>query len=184
MAASFSIMSMRLPLDRLLYVGGKTETNWSHRVAGLSIVSSRWFSSDAAAFPDCISTLSSFQPLPATETDALARTKPDWSATSATRTGSGLAESLLAKNEPVYRLFGLTAIPQSPSLRRPAGLLASALVTSNLALEGNAADGTSFGSTLTFAAAVPLSITNQFRMPVQSDRNVRLRTNSAYNPPS
>ena len=76
------------------------------------MVSSRWFSEDAAAFPDCISNLYSFQPLPVTETDALARTCPDWSATSAIRTGSGPSESLLAKNDPVYRAFGRTAIPQ------------------------------------------------------------------------
>src|ERR1022692_1272909 len=103
-------MSMWFPLDRLLYVGGKTETNWSHRVAGLSIVNSRWFSEDAAAFPDCISNLYSFQPFPVTGTEALARTCPDWSVTSAILTGSGPSESLLANNEPVYRVFDRTAI--------------------------------------------------------------------------
>ena len=35
------------------------------------MVSSRWFSEDAAALPDCISNLYSFQPLPVTETDVL-----------------------------------------------------------------------------------------------------------------
>src|ERR1700687_1858107 len=110
--------------------------------------SSRWFSEDAAAFPDCISNLYSFQPPPATGTDVLARTCPDWSATSATRTGSDPSESHLAKNDPAYRMFGRTAIPQYPSLSRPAGLLTSAFLTSSFALEVSAVDGPEFASTL------------------------------------
>ena len=65
------------------------------------MVISRWFSEDAAAFPDCISNLYCFHAVPLTETDALASTCPDWSATSAIVTGSAPSESLLAKNDPV-----------------------------------------------------------------------------------
>src|SRR4051794_21469089 len=115
MAAIFSMMSIRLPFGRPLYVGGKRETNCSHNVAGLSIVSSKWFSADAAALPDCISNLYSFHAVPFTVTDALARTWPERSATSATLTGSAPSEPLFAWNDPVYLELGRTAIPQYPS---------------------------------------------------------------------
>ena len=36
----------------------------------------------------------------------------------------------------------------------------------------------------TFADAVPFSTRNQLRIPLQSERKVRLRISSAYNPPS
>src|SRR4051794_21807868 len=100
------MMSIRLPLDRPLYVGGKRETSCSQRVAGLSIVISRWFSEDVVTFPDCISNLYSFQAVPATGTDALASTCPEMSATSATLSGSEPSEPVLANREPVYRAFG------------------------------------------------------------------------------
>ena len=49
---------------------------------------------------------------PLTDTDAFARTWPDWSATNAIRTGKALSESLFANSEPGYFAFGRTAIPQ------------------------------------------------------------------------
>ena len=49
--------------------------------------------------------------VPVTETEAVARVCPDWSATSATLTGSARSELLLA-SDPVYFVFGRTAIPQ------------------------------------------------------------------------
>lgn len=106
------MMSIRLPFGRPWYVGGNRETSWSQRVAGLSMVISRWFSEDAATFTDCISNLYSFQAVPATGTDALASTWPERSATSATLSGSEPSELVLANNEPVYRAFGRTTIPQ------------------------------------------------------------------------
>ena len=76
------------------------------------MVSSRWFSEDAAALPDCISNLYSFQPLPVTGTDALARTWPDWSATSAIRTGS--VTPGIALGEKRTRVLGIRPHGDSP----------------------------------------------------------------------
>src|SRR5690348_8016977 len=75
-------------------------------------------------------------------------------------------------------------MPQYPSFKSPAGLFASALATSSLALLGSAAEGPSAESTVTVADAAPFSTRNQLRIPVQSERKVRFRISSAYRPPS
>jgi len=66
---------------------------------------------------------------------------------------------------------------------RRAGLFED-VVTSSFTLVERAAEGPVLSSTDNFAEAAPFSTRYQFRTPLQSERKVRLRTSSAYNPPS